>query len=112
LTDKPDRDEQHREEDSSPAEAGATLHIPDSDGEIDIALVEDALIAAVEEAGAGVWEGHGFDLEVGRWDVRFYGSDAAALVGVLVPVLRSMCLPPGTYLLAGSDDEEAERIDL
>jgi hypothetical protein len=49
---------------------------------------EDALTKAVEKTKAGEWEGHGFDLEDGVFDIRFYGESVEKLVEAITPVLR------------------------
>lgn len=78
------------------------LHIPtvQEGKELNLDELEDNLIEAIEESGAGRWEGHGTDLKTGFFDIRFFGPQIGPMVEALRPVLKraGARLPTGWYL--------------
>ena len=61
--------------------------------------LEDRLIAAIEEVGAGEFDGNEIALD-GREVVLYaYGPDADALFDAMEPVLAELPPPPGSYAL-------------
>lgn len=94
------------------AEDEVILYLSDSsDGTDDLMEIEEPLIAAVEQSGVGEYEGHGCDLERHIWDIRFNGPKPKRIADVLLPVLKTLDLPTGSFLLVGGK-KRPERIDL
>ena len=61
----------------------------------DLDLLEDRLMQAIEESGAGEFDGNARGL--GFLDFYAYGPSADALFGVIEPVIRSFPARPGSY---------------
>lgn len=82
--------------------------------ELDLDEFEEELIEAVEDAGAGKWEGHGTDLRTGEFDTRFYGSSVRRIVKAMLPVLKRYVrqLPTGWYLTEEEGEGPAKRVAL
>lgn len=94
------------------AENEVILCLPDSeDGTRDLMAIETPLVEAVERIDIAEYEGHGFDLETGVADIRFSGPKPKRIAEVLLPVLRTLALPAGSYLLVGHRNG-TKRIDL
>ncbi|MBK7406255.1 MAG: hypothetical protein IPJ41_17025 [Phycisphaerales bacterium] len=86
------------------------VYVPDADGSMDLLDLEAQLEVALLDAGAGEWEGHGYDVERRCWDIRFNGPDPGKIGRVLLPMLKSLTLPSGSFLIIGGD--EPKRVDL
>ncbi|MCC7390711.1 MAG: hypothetical protein IT431_18340 [Phycisphaerales bacterium] len=93
-------------------EDSVVLFIPASDDGEPRGLdeIEDPLIEAVEGNGVGEWEGHGYDADLKEWDIRFIGRRPGKVRDALLPALRKLNLPRGSYLIVGG--KRAQRIDL
>jgi hypothetical protein len=83
---------------------------PDNDPEFGLDEIEDPLAEALERAGVGVIEGHGFDLVRGLADIRLVGPSPKKIQDVVLPVLKQLNPPPGSFLVV--DGRRPERIDL
>lgn len=70
-------------------------------GEQGLNEIEGTLIAAVESNGAGKWQGHGYNADLMEWNVRFVGREPRRIRDALLPVLKTLSLPPGSYLVVG-----------
>jgi len=81
--------------------------------DLDIMTIERTLERALKRAKAskaGEWEGHGYDMELRCWDIRFEGPDPKRMSEVMLPVLKGLKLPRGSYVLVGG--KRSERVDL
>lgn len=103
------------EDDDHPDPCGedeVIIYVPDAaQDSIGLALdIESPLAEALLEAGAGELEGHGYDLERERWDIRFFGPDPERIGDVLLPVMKSLQLPPGSVMVVGG--KQRKRVDM
>jgi hypothetical protein len=91
------------------------LHIPARIGQRRLDRVEEHVRAAVQDAGAGEWEGHGFDLDTQIFDTRFVGKSTRKL---LEAIRDAACrlktpLPSGCYIIVRRENSDTEeRLDL
>lgn len=81
-------------------------------GDIALDEIEEPLIEAIDNAGAGEFDGH----EIGPDGptLYLYGPDADRLFTAAEPILRSTSLPPGSHAIVRYGDPGAEerRVDL
>jgi hypothetical protein len=102
------------DKDNAVTEHAVTVHLPSPAEGDELALdqIEDPLIEAIDAAGVGEFDGH----EVGPDEavVYMYGPDADKLAAAIHPVLKSLPLPPGSYLIKRYGDVGAreERVNL
>jgi hypothetical protein len=85
----------------------------DPNPSLDIGTIEETLEEALKDAKAekaGEWEGHGYDMELRCWDIRFEGPDPKRMSKVMLPALKRLGLPRGSYVLVGG--KRRKRIDL
>jgi hypothetical protein len=84
----------------------------DPDEAADFDALEDQLIAAIDEAGVGEFDGTGHG--AGFFDLYAYGQDADALFAVIEPIVRSVSPRPGSYAVKryGEPGAPETRIEL
>ena len=83
---------------------------PEDDPEFGLDEIEDPLVEALDRAGVGSLEGHGFDLVRGLADIRFVGPSPARIRDVVLPVLKKLKPPPGSFMVVGG--KRPKRIEL
>ncbi|MFG0285197.1 MAG: Imm26 family immunity protein [Phycisphaerales bacterium JB039] len=83
---------------------------PEDDPQFGLDEIEDPLAEALERAGVGTIEGHGFDLVRGLAVVRLIGQSAEKIRDVVRPVLKRLNPPHGSFMVVGG--KRPERIDL
>ena len=76
-------------------------------------VFEDRLIAAIEEAEAGEFDGNEIALDGSEVVLYAYGSDADALFDAMEPALAELPPLPGSYALkrSGPADDPQARTD-
>jgi hypothetical protein len=78
----------------------------------EIRKLESGLEVAIESAGAGEYDGDGFDGDSG--ELFFYGQDADAMLQTLMPILVASSFRPFTVTLqygsAKNADEKSVRV--
>jgi len=98
------------------AEHCLTFYIPSGNGlqELDVGELERELTEAVGASKAGEWAGHGTDLEMGIFDMRFVGKSTARMLDAIRPVLRRWrhSLPAGWHLTDHTDYTDPQRLTL
>ena len=74
--------------------------------------LEDRLEEVIDESGVGEFDGN--EVGEGFWRLFTYGSNADRLFDVIVPIVRSWTVPPGSYVIKryGQPGEEEHRFDL
>jgi hypothetical protein len=75
------------------------VYIPRRESKRTVESIEEQIRIAVEGSGAGVWEGHGFDLDKGLFDTRFQGKSRRRLLDAVRRAVASLKsrLPEGSY---------------
>lgn len=94
---------------------GVAMYLPmKRAGKAGVERIEVRLREAVEKAKAGLWEGHGFDLERNVFDTRFESRSVKKLIDALRGAVTELKgrLPDGWYATVRSgDDGEEHRIE-
>ena len=74
--------------------------------------LEDQLIAAIEEAGVGEYDGHEIAMDASEGTIYMYGPDADKLFEVVEPLLRAASFMNGATVTKryGEPDEEAKEV--
>ena len=94
-------------ENATVSEQALLVYIPAGDPEFALDEIEDPLIAAIDAAGVGEFDGNELGAEGAV--LYMYGPDAEALFEVVEPVLRQMELPAGSYLVKRFGPPGAEK---
>lgn len=98
--------------DETVSEQALLVHLPSTGAGFSLDEIEDPLIAAIDDAGVGEFDGNEIGAEGAI--LYMYGPDAEALFVVVEPVLRQMELPDGSYLVKrfGPPGSEESRVAL
>jgi hypothetical protein len=74
--------------------------------------LEDQLIVAIKESGAGEYDGN--EIGEGVFTIYIYGPSAERLFAVVRPILKKFRPPAGSYLIKryGNPDSKQDRVAL
>lgn len=94
------------------SEQALLVHLPATGPPFALDVIEDPLIAAIDAAGIGEFDGN--EVGAGGATLYMYGPDAEALFEVVEPILRQMALPDGSCLVKrfGPPGSEEARVPL
>lgn len=79
------------------SEHAVLVNLPVDQAGLDLATIEDPLIAAIEASGIGEFDGNAIGPDAAV--LYMYGADADLLFDVVGAVLERMDLPTGSYAL-------------